>query len=160
MGSTQDFAESLEAVGMPPYAHPLSDRRAVVRQKLMCITQMTPWAPGHASVPFDVVLEDTSDTGAGVTADRPCALGMRHLLMVPRGLREPSVMREYNVVRCEALPSGKYLVGLELIAGSEVTPAPDALVDEEQQQSKGSQLKLLMLAFALACLLVALFMPL
>ena len=125
---------------------------------------MTPWAAGHPSIPFDVVLEDTSDTGAGVIADRPCKLGMRHLLMVPRGIRERSIVREYSVVRCEERPEGKYLIGLELIAGSNVGVTSGAIeptaAEEALPKSTGSQLKLLMLAFALACLLVALFMPL
>jgi hypothetical protein len=163
MGSTQDFVESLESTGTLSYTHPLADRRAAARQKQkqMFVTQMTPWAPGHPSIPFEVILEDTSDTGAGVIGERPAKIGMRHLLMVPRTEGEKPVIREYNIVRCDLRADGKYSIGLHLlnavatdsVGESDATPGA-------QRRGKGSQLKLIMLAFALVCLLVALFMPL
>ena len=160
MGSTQDFVESLESTGTLSYTHPLADRRAAVRQKQMFVTQITPWAPGHPSIPFEVILEDISDTGAGVIGERPAKIGMRHLLMVPRTEGEKPVIREYNVVRCDLRADGKYSIGLELIAGlaAGVTLETEPLAT--RRRGKGSQLKLIMLAFALVCLLVALFMPL
>jgi hypothetical protein len=160
MGSTQDFAESLESTGTLRYEHPLSDRRSATRQKQMFVTQMTPWAPGHPSIPFEVILEDTSDTGAGVIGERPCKIGMRQLLMVPRGEGAKPFLCEYNVVRCDLRADGKYSIGLELIAGMSNGQRDDAAPIARQRVSNGSQLKLVLLAVALACLLVALFMPL
>ena len=118
MSATQDFADERE-----PGAAGARDRDAVVRarvvraagtsprQKQMFVTQMTPWVPGHPSIPFDVILEDTSDTGAGVIGERPCKIGLRHLLMVPRVTGEKPVIREYTVVRCDLRPDGKYASG-------------------------------------------------
>src|SRR5436190_1710575 len=83
MGSSQEFAESLEATGTLSYTHPLSDRRLAPRHKQMFVAQMTPWAPGHPSIPFEVIVEDISDSGAGVINERPAKMGMRHLLMAP-----------------------------------------------------------------------------
>jgi hypothetical protein len=164
MASTQESAQPLETTGTLSYTHPRSsDRRMSARQRQMFVTQMTPWAAGHPSIPFEVILEDTSDTGAGVIGERPAKIGMRHLLMVPRAEGEKSVLHEYNVVRCDLRADGKYSIGLELI----VTAAtPDGTGDADDSAtsmprvSNGSQLKLILLAFALVCLLVALFMPL
>ena len=160
MGSTQEFAESLETTGTLRYEHPLSDRRSSARQKQMFVTQMTPWAPGHPSIPFEVILEDTSDTGAGVIAERACKMGMRHLLMVPRAQGDKPFLCEYNVVRCDLRPDGKYGIGLELIVGMSSGDGAEAAPTAEQRQSNGSQLKLILLAVALVGLLIALFMPL
>ena len=160
MGSTQDFAESLETTGTLSYTHPLSDRRAATRHKQMFVTQMTPWAPGHPSIPFEVIVEDTSDTGAGVIGERPAKMGMRHLLMVPRGEGEKPLMREYNVVRCDLRPDGKYSIGLQLIVGMTANVVADADPAMLPRKATGSNLKLIMLAMALVILLIALFMPL
>ena len=128
MGATQDPIDADEtaaargvATGTLAYAQPMSDRRTAPRQKQMFVTQMTPWAPGSASIPFEVILEDTSDTGAGVIAERPCRIGMRHLLMVPRGIGEKPVMREYKVVRCDLRADGRYGIGLGQIPGTTMT---------------------------------------
>jgi hypothetical protein len=169
MGATQESIDSQEApvtarvaTGTLSYAQPMTDRRTAPRQKQMFVTQMTPWAPGHPSIPFEVILEDTSETGAGVIGERPCRMGLRHLLMVPRGIGEKPVMREYEVVRCDLRADGKYSIGLEQIAGMTMTNevTGDAADDETPRTSNGSQLKLILLAFALVCLLIALFMPL
>jgi hypothetical protein len=160
MTQTPDLEESLATTGTLRYPHgpgpAAGERRTAPRQKQMFVTQMTPWAPGHASIPFEVILEDTSDNGAGVIGERPCALGMRHLLMVPRAAGERPVVLEYDVVRCDLRPDGKYNIGLALIAGftMESEPSPSS------QRKPASQLKLILLAFALVCLLIALFMPL
>jgi len=160
MANTQESAQSLETTGTLSYTHSGSDRRLASRQRQMFVTQMTPWLAGHPSIPFEVILEDTSDTGAGVIGERPAKIGMRHLLMVPRAEGEKSVLREYNVVRCDLRADGKYSIGLELIRTSNETA--DAASDDTlpPRESNGSQLKLVLLAIALICLLVALFVPL
>jgi len=169
MGAKQDLGESREAAGgggatgTLAYAQPMTDRRTSPRQKQMFVTQMTPWAPGHSSIPFEVIVEDTSDNGAGVIGERPCKIGLRHLLMVPRASGERPVMREYIVVRCDLRPDGKYMIGLEQIAGMPGGEAMDpqaADAPAATRPSNGSQLKLILLAVALVGLLVALFMPL
>lgn len=155
MGSTQDFAESLETTGTLSYTHPLSDRRAAPRHKQMFVSQMTPWSPGHPSIPFEVIVEDISDSGAGVIGERPAKLGMRHLLMSPMEPGDKPILREYKIVRCDLRPDGKYSIGMELIIGRF-----DATADAPPRTRVGSQLKLILLAFALVGLLIALFMPL
>src|SRR3954469_17801307 len=82
------------------FPHPLTDRRRATRVKRKFVTQMTPWAPGYASVPFEVVIEDVSDAGVGIVHDRPLEIGVCHLLTVPRDGAKPIVL-EYLVVRCE-----------------------------------------------------------
>src|SRR5690242_15542655 len=68
------------ATGTLAYTHPLTDRRRASRAKQKFVTQMTPWSPGVPSIPFEVILDDISETGAGVLVERPCQLGMRYLL--------------------------------------------------------------------------------
>ena len=163
----QDAATPLTGpTGTLAYAQPAAgDRRAAPRQKQMFVTQMTQWAAGQPSIPFDVILEDTSDTGAGVIGERPAKMGLRHLLMVPRASGEKPVIREYQVVRCDLRADGKYSIGLGLIVGEvDGGVGVDSPVQDElpaaRRAGNGSQLKLILLAFALVCLLVALFMPL
>ena len=171
MGSAQDTPDSpvtttTTSGASSPFGHPLRDRRASPRHKQMIRTQITPWAPGHASVPLEVVLEDLSGAGAAVVSDEPCPTGMRHLLLVPRGAGERPLIREYTVVRCDQRPDGKYTIGLELIdqtlCGAAGVSASSSLSSAAERPAAGggNQLKLIMLAFALICLLVALFMPL
>src|SRR5688572_20032008 len=160
MGSTQEFAESLETEGSLVHTHPLTDRRRAARHPQKYVTQMTPWCAGHPSIPRDVVIDDLSETGAGVIADERCAVGMRHLLVVPREGGEKPIVREYNVIRCERRADGKYDVGLELIVGLTAQDSEDDNEMPERKPVTSSRLKLLFLAFGLVCLLVAFFVPL
>jgi hypothetical protein len=81
--------------------------------------------------------------------------------MVPRVTGERPVIREYTVVRCDLRPDGRYAIGLQLIDDNSIVVATDLPAgDAGPRTSNGSQLKLIMLAFALVCLLIALFMPL
>ena len=145
-----------EVAGTLAYTHPLTDRRRSTRLKRMFVTQMTPWAPGMASIPFEVILADVSENGAGVIHDRELRIGMRHLLTVPRGEGERPIVREYSVIRCERRPDGKYAVGLEVAASR--TSGVATLTDRPPVTSP--RLKLLFLAFGFAGLLVAAFYPL
>jgi hypothetical protein len=145
-----------EVAGTLAYTHPLTDRRRSTRHKQMFVTQMTPWAPGYASIPFEVILADVSENGAGVIHDRELKIGMRHLLTVPRGEGERPIIREYAVIRCERRPDAKYAVGLE-VAPSRTTGISAA---GEHPSVTSPRLKLLFLAFGFAGLLVAAFYPL
>jgi hypothetical protein len=167
MGNTQEFVESLEgATGTLAYTHPMSDRRVASRHKQMFVTQMTPWVPGHPSIPFEVILADVSEGGAGVIHEQACAAGMRYLLNVPRGEGERPIVREYGVVHCRSRADGRYDIGLELIVrgpldeaeegGAGVLPPPPPTC----RHITSHRLKLLFLAFGLACLLYAFFVPL
>jgi hypothetical protein len=115
-------------------------------------------------MPFEVILEDTSNTGAGVIGERPAKIGLRHLLMVPRAAGERPVMGEYNVVRCDLRADGKYSIGLELIGGMTAALATEAADGNAEPTTASiktsSPLKAILLAIALVGLLVALFMPL
>src|SRR5437016_14335809 len=86
---------------VPCHTHPLTDRRRATRLKQKFVTQMTPWAAGHASVPFEVVINDISDMGVGILHDQPLELGLRHLLSVPREDGKKPLTHEYIVVRCD-----------------------------------------------------------
>src|SRR5438552_815980 len=66
-------------------SHDGGERRRAPRVRRKFVSQMTPWAAGHASVPFEVVIEDMSETGVGVLHATPLEIGLRHLLTVPRG---------------------------------------------------------------------------
>jgi hypothetical protein len=133
----------------------LAERRRAERTKRKFVTQMTPWAPGIPSVPFDVVIEDISETGVGLVHDRALAFGLPHLLTVPRGDDGGSVMREYIVVRCESRTDGKYNIGLEasLARTTHRQPLPEKRV-------MGKNVKLLFLALGIVGLLAATFIPL
>ena len=164
MGSTveineEDVPETIpEVAGTLAYTHPLTDRRRSTRHSQMFVTQMTPWSPGVPSIPFEVVLADVSDAGAGVIHDKPLPLGRRHLVTVPRGEGERPIVREYNVIRCDSRPDGKFAVGLELAttttSGIAVTPPG------ERMPVTSPRLKRLFLAFGFVGLLVAAFYPL
>jgi hypothetical protein len=129
------------------------DRRRAARLKQKFVTQMTPWEPGHASVPFEVVIADLSDVGVGIIHDQPLAIGLRHLLTVPRGTNGKTVVLEYLVARCEVRHDGSYLVGLQRADARPPAPvAPKRRVSE--------QVKLLFLLFGIFGLIIAFFAPL
>src|SRR2546430_2485058 len=75
--------------------------RRATRLKQKFVTQMTPWAAGHASVPFEIVINDISDMGLGIIHDQPLELGLRHLVTVPREDGKKPLTHEYIVVRCD-----------------------------------------------------------
>ena len=128
------------------------ERRRAERTKRKFVTQMTPWAPGVPSVPFDVVIEDISQTGVGVVHEQALNIGVPHLLTVPHDGR--AVIREYVVVRCDPRPDGKFTIGLEAShARSSGGAAPVKSV-------VGKNVKLLFLALGVAGLLAATFIPL
>jgi hypothetical protein len=131
----------------------LEERRRAERIKRKFVTQMTPWAPGVPSVPFEVVIEDISKTGVGLVHDVPMTPGLRHLLTVPTD-EGGSIIREFVVVRCDARADGKYAVGLEVSAARNV--------DEKKPKKSvvGSNVKLLFLALGIVGLLAATFIPL
>jgi hypothetical protein len=147
-----------EATGTLSYTHPLTDRRRATRTKQKFVTQMTPWSPGVPSIPFEVILDDISETGAGVIVERACRLGMRHLLTVPRGDGGTPIVREYNVIRCDLRSDGKYGIGLELALG--MTAGIATSPPNERKPVTTPRTKTLFLAFGFVGLLVASFYPL
>jgi hypothetical protein len=146
------------ATGTLAYTHPLTDRRRASRAKQKFVTQMTPWSPGVPSIPFEVILDDISETGAGVLVERPCQLGMRYLLTVPREGGGAPIVREYNVMRCDLRPDGKYGIGLELALG--MTAGIATSPPNQREPVTTPRLKLLFLAFGFVGLFVAAFYPL
>ena len=129
------------------------DRRGAARSKRKFVSQMTPWSPGVASVPFEVVIEDLSETGIGLVHDRPLEVGLRHLLAVPRDDGASSIIREYTIVRCDRRPDGTYGIGLELNF-ERTSPS------ETPHRVTSSRLKLLFLLFGVIGLIVAIVAPL
>ena len=145
-------ANSQEAVP-PPFTHPLTDRRRATRLKQKFVTQMTPWSPGHASVPFEVVINDISEMGIGIIHDQPLELGLRHLVAVPREDAKKPLTHEYIVVRCDRRGDGGYSIGLEK------SVARDS-IDEPPKRVTSERVKLLFLLFGLFGLIIATFAPL
>jgi hypothetical protein len=131
----------------------LAERRRAERMKRKFVTQMTPWAPGVPSVPFDVIIEDISETGIGLVHDQPLSLGVPHLLTVPRGEDGGSMIGEYVVIRCTPRADGKYTIGME-VSGIRSIAAPVV------KCVCGKNVKLLFLALGIAGLLAATFLPL
>ena len=137
----------------PAYTHPLTDRRRATRQKQKFVTQMTPWAAGHASMPFEVVINDMSDQGLGIIHDQPLEIGLRHLVAVPRSDGKKPMTLEFIVVRCNRRSDGNYSIGLERsIARDSVDLPPKRVVSE--------RVKLLFLLFGIFGLIIATFAPL
>jgi len=135
------------------HTHPLTDRRRATRLKQKFVTQMTPWAAGHASVPFEVVINDMSEYGLGIIHDQPLEIGLRHLVAVPREDGKKPVTMEYLVVRCERRSDGNYIIGLERSIARDSIDVPVKRVVSER-------VKLLFLLFGLFGLIVATFAPL
>jgi hypothetical protein len=135
------------------YMHPRIDRRRAARATQKFVTQMTPWAPGHASVPFEVVINDMSETGVGIIHDQPLKVGLRHLLTVPGAAGKKPLTLEYLVVRCERRGDGNYMIGLER------SIARDS-VDQPAKRVVSERVKLLFLLFGLFGLIIAAFAPL
>jgi hypothetical protein len=135
------------------HTHPLTDRRRSTRLRQKFVTQMTPWAPGHASVPFEVVISDMSDVGVGIIHDEPMKIGLRHLLTVPREGGGTPVTLEYIVARCDRRSDGGYSIGLEKSVARDSVDVPVKRVVSER-------VKLLFLLFGLFGLLIATFAPL
>lgn len=134
------------------HTHPLTDRRRNSRLKRKFVTQMTPWSPGVASVPFEVVIEDISESGVGLIHDQAIRLGLRHLLNVPREDGNSSIVREYIVVRCERRGDGSFGIGMELSTAR-------GSVDEKPRVTS-SRLKMLFLLFGIFGLIIAALAPL
>src|SRR5438874_13764977 len=105
-------AQPAQEQGDADHTHPLTDRRCSTRQPRKFVSQMTPWAPGVASVPFEVVIEDISGDGVGLVHGEALALGMRYQLTVPL-CDDATAMREYIVVRCAPRDDGNFTIGLE-----------------------------------------------
>jgi hypothetical protein len=139
--------------GEAPFTHPRTDRRRATRAKQKFVTQMTPWAPGHASVPFEVIINDISDHGLGLIHDQPLEIGLRHLVAVPREEGKKPVTLEYIVVRCERRSDGNYTIGMERAI------ARDS-VDQPVKKVVSERVKLLFLLFGLFGLVIAAFAPL
>jgi hypothetical protein len=133
--------------------HPLTDRRRATRLRQKFVTQMTPWAAGHASVPFEVVIADISEVGVGIIHDKPIELGLRHLLTVPRDGGK-AMTQEYLVVRCEFRHDGSYSIGLERSIARDSVDLP------VKRRVVSERVKLLFLLFGLFGLIIATFAPL
>lgn len=148
-GEKRDTVESSSATDTQP-----DERRRCTRLKQKFVTQMTPWEPGHASVPFEVVITDVSDAGVGIIHDQPLEVGLRHLVTVPRDGGVKPITLEYRVVRCECRHDGSYCIGLERAdAGPAAPKTPRRRVVSES-------VKLLFLLFGIFGLVIAFFAPL
>jgi hypothetical protein len=128
------------------------DRRRTHRLTQKFVTQMTPWAAGHASVPFEVVIADMSDTGCGIIHDQPLDVGLRHLLTVPR-FKDKPITLEYIVIRCDRRTDGSYSIGMEKVNANHPIAVPPKRVVSERT-------KLLLLLFGIFGLIIAAFAPL
>ncbi len=135
-------------------AEAAAERRRASRIKRKFITQATLWAPGHPSVPFDVIIEDISESGAGLLHDRAMDIGLPLLLTVPTDDDGHSKLRQYIVARCTLRHDSKYAIGLELNAA-----APDHNPIEPKRVCS-KRLKLLFLLFGIFGLIIAAFAPL
>jgi len=141
--------------GDRPFSHPLSDRRRATRVKKKFVTQMTPWAPGRPSIPFEVIIDDVSNTGVGLIHHEPLEMGLRHLLTVPR-VDEKPVMLEYIVCRCDRRPDGRYSIGLTA-ADDVYVPLTDAA---GPKRLTTRTTKILFLLFGIFGIIIAAFAPL
>lgn len=128
------------------------DRRRNHRSNQKFVTQMTPWAAGHASVPFEVVIADMSDAGIGIIHDQPLDVGLRHLLTVPR-LKDKPITLEYIVIRCDRRTDGSYSIGLEKVNANRPVVVPPKRVVSERT-------KVLLLLLGIFGLFIAAFAPL
>ena len=130
-----------------------AERRRAERMKRKFVTQMTPWAPGVPSVPFDVIIEDISENGVGLVHEQALSIGVPHLLTVPHGDAGGSIIREYVVVRCTPRSDGKFTIGLEVSVPRSDSQQPQRLICSKN-------VKLLFLALGIVGLLAATFIPL
>jgi hypothetical protein len=152
MSLVQDQPDVMSPENIEPSLVGAAERRRTNRLKQKFVTQMTPWEAGHASVPFEVVIADLSDTGCGIIHDEPLEVGLRHLLTVPRYKDKPITL-EYIVMRCDRRTDGGYSIGLEKVnANHPIAVKPKRVVSERT--------KLLLLLFGIFGLLIAAFAPL
>jgi hypothetical protein len=150
----RDFP-GLEKLSDETRYHDGADRRRANRTRHKFITQMTPWSPGHPSIPFEVILEDISETGVGLIHSSPLEMGLRHLLTVPQGAQDKPIMREYQVCRCDRRSDGNYSIGLILASAADAPGAPPA-----RKRITSQRTKILFLIFGIVGLLVVTFCPL
>jgi len=145
----------------PAPPHPSDEERAAAeaqarraqRNRRKFIAQATPWSPGHPSVPFEVIIDNLSDTRVVLVHDRPIDPGMPLLLTVPVGEDGQTKMRQYTVAACSLRRDSKYTITLEL------TAAPDPQPPEPKRVCS-KRLKVLFLLFGIFGLIIAVFAPL
>lgn len=130
------------------------ERRRAMRIKRKIATQMTPWQVGVSAVPFQVVIEDISETGVGIVHSEAIAAGAKFLLTVPRRYHGPQVV-ECKVVRCEQRGHGLFSIGLEACQRIEH-------VEQTKMEMRVTSVRtrVLFLVFGLVGLGIAIFVPL
>ena len=118
------------------------------------ITQITPWAAGHASLPFEVILQEITESQVVLLHERPLEIGLRHVLNVPREGGKPTA-REYIVERCTLRADANYEIILFPTDAKGRRSAEPA-----KRRVAGKQFNFLFLLFGIFGLLVAMFAPL
>jgi hypothetical protein len=136
-----------------------AERRRATRVKRKFVTQMTPWAAGRSSIPFDVIIDDLSDTGVGLIHHEPLEMGLRHLLTVPRP-GGSSVTLEYLVCRCDRRSDGNYAIGLSAARELPFSLTSDPFPGAPRKRVTSRTTKILFLLFGIFGLIIAAFAPL
>ncbi|HEX8525003.1 MAG TPA: PilZ domain-containing protein [Tepidisphaeraceae bacterium] len=131
-----------------------AERRRAMRIRRKIATQMTPWEVGVPTIPFQVIIDDISETGVGIVHSERIEVGKKFVLTVPRKYQEPQVV-ECKVVRCESAGHGLHKVGLEACARIEHVEQTKA-----EMRVTSTRTRVLFLFFGIIGLAIAAFVPL
>lgn len=109
MSLTYDQRSELRYAFEDAYVEP--DRRRACRVEHKVPTRLARWQ--RSGSPLEVVIEDFSTTGVGLTHREPLKLGERFLLEVPRR-GQAAAWLVLRVVRCVPMDDGRFGIGMEM----------------------------------------------
>jgi PilZ domain len=123
-------------------------RRRAIRTRQRVSVKITPWRKGITADPIDVVIEDFSPYGIGISHAVPMELGSHYILRVPRQGEDDLQVLLTVVRRCQA-DVANYSIGLEATAilGGDAANIPT--LDKYANAVVSRKVKLLFLLFGI-----------
>jgi hypothetical protein len=149
---TYDETSEVRCAFEEAYVEP--GRRRAIRTRHRVNVKLAPWRKGQTGEPINVIIEDFSPYGIGITHDIAMDLGAHYVLRVPREGQDDMQVLLTVVRRCQA-DAANYSIGLEATAilngnGDKVVRELDKYVNSVVSR----RVKLLFLLFGIVAVTV------